>query len=472
MRDKKNYKFPEYFTWGSVTSPQQTEPNGPVTNGGKSDTIWEHIYKKEPERFWNEQFCVNDFYNRYEEDIKIAADLNFTSIKMSISWARLLPDGKTINQEAVDFYNKVFDEYDKHNIDVYCGLFHFGMPLWAQEKGGWLVDEVVDSFAYYARTAFELFGSRVKKWISFTEPVVILECQYWLDAHYPFEVDFQKGIIAMLNINKAHTLALLEFRKMDISGAQFGNTLNIANAIPRSNSKADLEAAELCDLFQWVSFVEPCLGMPFPQKLVNVIKEKGLWPEGYNIEDYNEIFVKAKVDFLGINYYMPKRVKALDYVPNFDKDKSIPLPFTHFYEEYQKVGVRMNPYRGWEIHPKSVYDILMMIKERYGDVEVYISENGMGVEDENRFRDESGMIQDQYRIDFVNEHLYWIHKAIEDGSSCFGYHMWAYIDNWSWHKGYKNRYGFIELDLDTRERKEKKSAEWYRKVIKDNEITF
>ena len=130
----------------------------------------------------------------------------------------------------------------------------------------------------------------------------------------------------------------------------------------------------------------------------------------------------------------------------------------------------MNVYRGWEIYPKGIYDFGMKMKEQYPNLSFCISENGMGGEHEDRFRDENGQIQDDYRIEFVKEHLEWIFKAIQDGAQCKGYHYWGLIDNWSWNNAFKNRYGMIEVDLSGGyERKLKKSAAWIQKVIADRE---
>ena len=126
----------------------------------------------------------------------------------------------------------------------------------------------------------------------------------------------------------------------------------------------------------------------------------------------------------------------------------------------------MNIYRGWEIYPKGIYDFGMKMKEEYPNLKFFISENGMGVEGEDRFRDENGQIQDDYRIEFVQEHLEWVQKAIQDGAQCMGYHYWGLIDNWSWNNAFKNRYGMIEVDLSHNyQRRLKKSAAWIRDVI-------
>ncbi len=132
---------------------------------------------------------------------------------------------------------------------------------------------------------------------------------------------------------------------------------------------------------------------------------------------------------------------------------------------------RINEYRGWEIYPKSLYEMLKTIKSDYGNIKHFVSENGMGVADESRFEVENE-IQDDYRIDFFTEHIYWMHKAMSEGANCIGYHMWTYIDNWSWANAYKNRYGLISLNLETGERRLKKSAHWFKDLANQNSLKF
>ena len=173
---------------------------------------------------------------------------------------------------------------------------------------------------------------------------------------------------------------------------------------------------------------------------------------------------------MGINYYQPLRVKALDYIPNFKQSTVTPL--THLYSIYDMPGKRMNLSRGWEIFPKGIYNILKTVKNEFNNIEVVISENGIGISNETQFKNKNGIIQDEYRIQFIKEHLYWVHKAINEGVNCVGYHTWAYIDNWSWNNAYKNRYGLYELDLKTSKRIQKLSLSWIKKVYKDNTLEF
>ncbi|AOX43411.1 6-phospho-beta-glucosidase [Spiroplasma sp. NBRC 100390] len=460
------YNFEKNFLWGSAFSGPQTE--SAFFEDGKSASNWDHWFKIEKYRFFNQQPCLNDFYHRYPEDIKIAKELNFNSLRTSIQWTRLIPDGKTINPKGVEFYNNVINEMLKNNIKPIINLFHFDMPHWAQEKGGWLSREVVDAFVFYARTCFELFGDRVEMFTTFNEPIVVIEGGYWYDWHRPNEVNMQAGMQAQWNSLIAHLKAVKEYRNLKLPG-QIGAILSISPSIPRSQNKADLQAAKWYDLFTTNSFLDPMVKNIYPQELKEVAeKYHFMW----NITAGDEDLIKdenLKLDFLGINFYQPMRVKCVDFIPDFANGAITPH---YFYQPYEMPGRRMNPYRGWEIFPKAIYLALMNLKENYGNIPVYISENGMGVENEERFLD-NGVINDQYRIDFVKEHLAWVHKAISEGSNCFGYHSWAYIDNWSWMNAYKNRYGFVQLDLENNAKRVlKKSAIFIAKVAKTGTFEY
>lgn len=140
-----------------------------------------------------------------------------------------------------------------------------------------------------------------------------------------------------------------------------------------------------------------------------------------------------------------------------------------FFDGYDMPGKKINPHRGWEIYEKGIYDLLMNVKDHYGNIECFISENGMGVEGEEKFRDEAGVIQDDYRIEFIANHLRWLHKALTEGANVKGYHLWTFMDNWSWTNAYKNRYGFVSVDLENDgKRTVKKSGWWFKTVIENN----
>ncbi|WP_304968148.1 glycoside hydrolase family 1 protein, partial [Ileibacterium valens] len=244
---------------------------------------------------------------------------------------------------------------------------------------------------------------------------------------------------------------------------EIGIILNLTPAYPESDSKEDAAAAKFADEFFNQSFLDPAIKGEFPKDLEELLRKDGvLWDLS---EEDRKTIAENTVDFLGVNYYHPKRVRA---PKNPDKYENW-MPDRYF-EEYEWKEGRINPYRGWEIFPKAIYDIAKNVQDNYGNIKWFISENGMGVEGEERFRKEDGSIEDDYRIDFYNEHLAHLHKAIEEGSNCFGFHAWTAMDCWSWNNAYKNRYGFIGVDLGDQSRKIKKSGRWLKEVSDENAI--
>lgn len=456
------YKFPEGFWWGSAASATQME--GAAKEDGKGLNIWDYWYEKEPNRFFDGvgPAVTSDFYHQYKEDIKLMKEIGHNSFRFSISWARLIPGGVgQVNQKAVEFYNNVINELLANDIEPFINLFHFDMPLELQQKGGWESREVVDAYAEYSKICFELFGDRVKRWFTFNEPVVPVEGGYLYDFHYPNVVDFNRAVQVAYGTMIANAKAIKEFKALQLDEAKIGIVLNLTPSYPRSSNPADLKAANIVDLFFNRSFLDPAVRGEYPLELVEIIKREGLVPK--MLEGDKELLKENTIDFLGVNYYQPRRVKAKECMPN----PEAPLMPDNFFDYYEMPGRKMNVYRGWEIYEKGIYDIAINLKENYGNIEWYISENGMGVQDEERFIVD-GRVEDNYRIDFVRGHLTWLHKSIEEGCNVKGYHMWTFIDNWSWSNAYKNRYGFIQLDLKTQNRIIKKSGYWIKEVAKNN----
>ncbi|MCO8150505.1 6-phospho-beta-glucosidase GmuD [Bacillus subtilis] len=459
MAQTEQYRFPKDFWWGSSASATQTE--GAADRDGKGQNIWDYWFEKEPHRFFDHvgPAETSQFYDNYKEDIRLMKELGHNSFRMSISWSRLIPNGTgEINGKAANFYNNVIDELIANGIEPFVNLFHFDMPMALQKIGGWVNRETVDAYENYARTCFRLFGGRVKKWFTHNEPIVPVEGGYLYDFHYPNKVDFKEAVQVGFHTMLSSARAIQAYREMEQDG-KIGIILNLTPSYPRSSHPADVKAGEIADAFFNRSFLDPSVKGEFPKELVDILKHEGFMPD-YNAEDL-AIIKKNTVDLLGVNYYQPRRVKAKEHLPNPDA----PFLPDRYFDPYVMPGRKMNPHRGWEIYEKGVYDILINLKENYGNIECFISENGMGVEGEERFRDEQGIIQDDYRIEFIKEHLKWIHRAIQEGSNVKGYHLWTFMDNWSWTNAYKNRYGFVSVNLEKDgERTVKKSGKWFKKV--------
>lgn len=305
----------------------------------------------------------------------------------------------------------------------------------------------------------------MKKWATFNEPLVHIECGYYGDAHWPQVRDFKRAIQVGYHTLLAHAKAVAEFRKLALPDGEICIILNLSPVYPKSQEAADREAAEWADLLYIRSFLDCVVYGQFPEKLTSLFKEHQLTPE-YEAADA-EIFRENTVDFIGCNYYQPLRIQA----PLPQNAASHPFEPRQLFRGYDWPEKKINPHRGWEIYPEGIYDIAMRLKNDYQNMPWFISENGMGVSEEERFMDATGQVNDTYRITFVEDHLRQLHRAIEDGSPCFGYHMWTFMDCWSWLNAYKNRYGFYRVDLKNNfERYPKASSFWLAEVAAKNAI--
>ena len=456
--------FPEGFLWGAASSGPQMEG----ASGKKHESIMDAWFRKAPQDFYDGigPELASDFYHQYREDFQRMKACGFNSFRTSIQWTRLILDFETgePDPEGVQFYRDVIEAAKDLGIRLILNLHHFDLPEELLEKyGGWENRKCAELFARYARTAFELFGEDIGLWTTFNEPMVIAEAGYLGGFHWPKYRNRGKAAAAvMVHTALASTLAVKEYRDMGLHG-RIGTILNLTPAIPRSQSAEDLEAADIAETFFNRFFMDAAVRGTISEKFIDLLRRGGIAPM-WKEEDLS-ILKEGTVDFIGLNYYHPLRVKARE--SELISEEWTPY---QYYEEYDKPGVRINPYRGWEILPECLYDIAMTVKNDYGNLPWYVSENGMGVENEARFRDAQGMIQDRYRIDFHTEHLTALHKAIEQGSNCFGYHAWTALDCWSWNNAYKNRYGFISVDPLTQKRAFKASASWYRTLAENNAL--
>ena len=460
--DKDMINFPKDFLWGTSTSGPQTE--GRFAGDGKGDNLWDYWYQVEPHRFRFQEGpgLTSTFYENWEEDIELLVETGHTVFRTSIQWSRIFPEGRgEANPVGVAFYRQVFERIKEKGIHLMVNLYHFDLPFALQEQGdGWENKETVYAYRDYARFCFETYGDLVDQWITFNEPIVPVEFGYFYDAHYPHKVDAAAAVKVAYHTQLASSLAVQVCHEV-APNYRIGVVLNLTPAYPRSQHPADAKAARIAELFQAKSFLDPSVLGTYPPELVEILRERNLLPE-VDPSDL-ELIKKHTVDFLGVNYYQPMRVSAPRYAPNPES----PMLVEQFYEPYVMPGRKINPHRGWEIYEQGLYDIAQNIKENYGNIEWLLTENGMGVEGEEKFR-QNGEIQDDYRIDFVKDHLRELHRAIQEGANCKGYLMWNFIDCWSWLNGYKNRYGLVELDLATQERRLKKSGHWFRELSQQN----
>ena len=456
-------QFPENFRWGSAVCGFCVE--GAWDKDGKAPTTWDEYYRVTGGgRYYNgvgpQETC--NWYERYDEYAQLAQDLHHNSFRTSIQWARLIPDGKHVNEKAVEFYRNDFLALKNRGMELAVVLYWFDMPVLYEKKGGFSNREIIPDFVFYCKEAFRLFGDIVDIWYVYNEPIVDVEIKYQVDTCWPNIVDFNIAMNAIYNMVVAHAAVVKEFKTSGAKG-RIGSVIDHGHVYPRSQNPADLKAQHLFQIVYEHSYEDPIyLGYVHPEWF-EFVEEYGA---KLDIREGDaELMKENTCDLIGINYYYPTRVKAPEYLRN----PEAPVTMSKIVDMYDMPGARMNKDRGWEIFPQALYDTLMHFKNNYGNPTMYITENGMGIQDEYRWRDpETGIIQDDYRIEFVKEHLVYAHKAIEDGANLVGYNMWSFIDLWSPSHQFKNCYGFYEFDLKTKEVRKKKSADWFKKVTDDN----
>lgn len=454
------YLFSKDFLWGAASSGPQSE--GTCPGDGRAPTEWDHWFGQVPEQFFDGvgPSVTSDYYHKYKEYNGLMQEIGMNSYRTSIQWSRIFKDCEgTINEAGVEFYQSVIDDLLSRGIEPIMCLHHFDMPMYWMEKGGFENRDTACAFAKFAAKCFELFGDRVKRWITFNEPIVISEGSYIYKRHYPAVCDARKAALVGYHIQLASSMAVEEFRKSKREG-QIGIVLNLTPTYCKEpDNEEDRRSAEIADLLFNRSFLDPSIKGEYPEELITLLKAEGICPEA---DEKDLALIRANtVDFLGVNYYHPRRVtrRSTPYEGELMPEK--------YFEEYMFEGQKMNFSRGWEIYEPAIYEIGINIRDNYGNIPWYISENGMGVQDEEAFMDEAGIVVDDYRIEFIRDHLMWLHKAIEEGCNCFGYHLWAPFDCWSWRNAYKNRYGMIRVDIKNGcALSVKKSGRWFKEMTK------
>lgn len=461
-------KFAKDFLFGAASASYQVE--GAWNEDGKGVSNWD-VFSKIPGKTFegtNGDVAV-DHYHRYKEDIKLMAEMGLESYRFSISWPRIIPNGTgEVNLKGLEFYNNVIDECLKYGIVPFVTLYHWDLPQVLEEKGGWLNKDTVEAFVNYAEVCYKAFGDRVKHWITFNETVVFCGLGYLAGAHPPAIVgDVNKYFQATHNVFLAHAKSIELYKSLKQYG-EIGITHVFSPAFSVDDKEENIIAAKHANELELNWYYDPILKGEYPKYVVDNLSKNGInidWTD-----EELEIIKNAadKNDFIGLNYYQPQRVMKnnLDDSVERNRENSTGAPgnpsFDGFYRTVKMDDKKYTKW-GWEISPEAFLEGLKMLKERYGDVKIYITENGLGDEDPII----EGEIVDIPRIKFIETHLSAVKNAIKAGINVKGYYAWSVIDLLSWLNGYKKQYGFIYVDHnDNLNRKKKASFYWYKNIIK------
>ncbi|MCI1857060.1 MAG: 6-phospho-beta-galactosidase [Sporolactobacillus sp.] len=462
-------KLPRGFVLGAATAAYQCE--GATHTDGKGEVPWDDLLQKQG-RFNPEPAC--DFYHKYPQDLELCKKFGIRAIRVSIAWSRIFPEGSgRIEPRGVAHYHHLFDKCAELSIEPYVTLHHFDMPTALFEYGGWLNPKNIDYFVKYAKFCFKEFGDQVHKWITINEPVSVAVNQYITGTFPPQEhFDFSKAFQCEHNFNLAHARAVNLFKEMKCKG-EIGIIHALQTVYPASDSSEDQHAAALQDALDNRFLLDGTLAGKYSDhtlKLIHEIIEKngGTGPLIKESDIHELSQAASQLDFLGINYYFSKFVKMFSgenkifHNGTGMKGTSISC-LKGVGEIVHKKGIPTTDW-DWPIYPKGIYDMIMRITKSYPKLKkVYITENGLGYKDR---LNEDKTVNDQPRIDYIDQHLREIAKAINDGAKVCGYFVWSLQDMFSWTNGYNKRYGLLYVDFKTQKRYPKKSAYWFKQLSK------
>lgn len=462
----KIYKFPKDFWWGVSITANQSE--GAWLEDGRTLSSYDKVFKDDPWRFEDLKHGpdkASDFYHKYKEDIQLAKEMGLNTFRLTISWSRLIPNGMSngVNPKAINFYRDVFKEIKEAGMEPFVALMCFDTPAYLWVDGGiWDREEIIDEFEYYARQCFKNFGDLVKKWFSAVEAGISIKLGYQQLNHPPYVSDFKRFTQAMFNWFICNAKFVKAYKEAGIKG-DVGTLHVVHTTYPMGSMAEDFEAANIEDMLDRRVYLDVYIKGRIPDDVWSFWEKHNVTPK-YTQEDLN-LISENTISLLGLNYYSVSRVRA----PQFAKNPNAPLNLNHFVEHVQSPAGGRRAF-GREIYEKGLLDALYGIRDEYDNFPCYVSENGVRIVENSPLRNERNEIQDDERIEFTKNHLVMISKAISEGCNCLGYHPFTFMDSWSWVRAYSYKYGFVEVNLNTMERRRKKSFYWYKSVINKNRI--
>ncbi|MBC8701900.1 6-phospho-beta-glucosidase [Staphylococcus pseudintermedius] len=472
-------KLPASFMWGGALAANQFE--GGYDQGGEGlsviDVMTGGAHRKtreitmsvEADKYYPNHVGI-DFYHRYKEDIALFKEMGLQCLRTSIAWTRIFPNGDELepNEEGLQFYDNIFDELLKNNIEPIITLSHFEMPLHlAREYGGFRNRKVVDYFARFAQVVFERYKDKVTYWMTFNEinnqmdtgnPIFL-----WTnsgvslnDNDNPEEVLYQVAHNELIASAKA-----VKIGKMINQNFKIGSMISYVPIYPYSCHPKDMMKTQIKNRLRYF-FPDVQVRGYYPSYAKKMFEQKGYhigWQDGDE-----EILREGVVDYIGFSYYMSTVVKHDTQTGVSNNIINSGLP-----NSVENPHIKISEW-GWAIDPEGLRYTLNVLYERY-QVPLFIVENGFGAID----KVENNQIHDDYRINYLREHIEAMIDAVDkDGVDLIGYTPWGIIDIVSFTTGeMKKRYGLIYVDRDnegrgTLERLKKDSFYWYQKVIETN----
>lgn len=434
------------FVWGAASASYQVE--GGRNEDGKSPSIWDDF--AHDKKCYRDQTgdVACDHYHRFEEDVSLMKELGLKAYRFSVSWPRVMPAPGVVNEKGISFYNRLIDRLIESGIKPMLTLYHWDMPTWVYEKGGFLNKDTIKYFSDYTSVVAERFGDRVKTFITINEPQCVLHGGLYSDGLAPgIKLTLRDLLKAGHNLLLCHGAAVKILRKK-VKNAEIGMATCGWVTCPSDDSE-ESETAAYNDFFKvWKEEPMNCMSVladpvylgDYPKKYYEYFKDE--LPE---ITKDDLKLISAPLDFIGQNMYSGFYMNGKGEIAPF------------------KDGSSQNSI-GWDDIPESVYWGLKFLFKRYNKP-IVITENGTAQNDRVCL---DGKVHDFYRIDHTARYLLQMKKAADEGIPVNGYYHWAFTDNFEWRCGFSKRFGLVYVDYETQERIKKDSFYFYSKVIETN----
>jgi len=379
-----------------------------------------------------------DHFNLWQQDIELIDSLGVDAYRLSISWPRVIKESGDLNPEGVDYYIAILDTLKAKNIKAFVTLYHWDLPQYLEDQGGWLNRQTAYKFSDYADKISQAFGDRVHAYATLNEPFCSAFLGYEAGIHAPGIVGKEFGKKAAHHLLLAHGLAMKVLAKNSPKSLN-GIVLNFTPCYPETNSQENQQASDFADDYfnQW--YIKPLFDGEYPAIMAELPKEQH--PE---ILEGDMAIISHSLDFLGVNFYTRAiyRADADEHFLQIDP----PEPRTDI---------------GWEIYPKAFTELLVSLNEKYKLPAIYITENGAAMADKLV----DGVVNDLDRLDYYHNHLNAVNDAIEQGVKIDGYFAWSLMDNFEWAEGYTKRFGIVYVDYKSQIRTIKASGFAYQNFI-------
>ncbi len=448
--------FPDGFRWGTATSAYQIE--GAVHADGRTDSIWDTFVRRPGVIDGGDTGdVVADHYHRWREDLALLRELGAGDYRFSVAWPRIEPRPAVLDHRGLDFYDRLVDNLCAAGITPVLTLYHWDLPQWLEDQGGWANRHTAWRFAAYAAVVARRLGDRVRTWTTLNEPWCSAFLGHGSGIHAPGHRDPDLALRATHHLLLAHGAAVTALRASLPAHTEISLTLNLHQVRPATATPADADAARRIDGIANRIFLDPVLGRGYPADVLADVAHLSRFDV---VRDGDLDRIAAPIDSLGVNYYSPTTVAA-------DPD----APETPAYPG--SAGVRFRPpsgpvtAMGWPVDPSGLTDILVRLTADAPGLPLLVTENGAAYADHI---DPDGRVRDGERSAYLLGHVRAVHAAIARGVDVRGYFAWSLLDNFEWSFGCAKRFGLVHVDYASLRRTPKDSFHAYAALARANAV--